>query len=73
MPRPAPAVTQLFHQDQAASEIATRPTPALVVVQAEEPKLAAATEHRVGEVPRVFPFVDEWAEFLVDEAADRIA
>ena len=59
--RPAAAVPELLHEDETAGEVAAGAAPALVVVEAEEPELAAAAEHVVGEVAGVLPLVDERA------------
>ena len=54
-------------------EVAAGPAPALGVVQPEEPELAAAAEHVVGEVSGFLPLVDVGPQLLVDEAAHRLA
>ena len=67
--RTAAGLTELFDEHDLGGEVTARATPLLGVVQAEEPELARASEHVVGEEALVLPLVDVRAQLGVDEAA----
>ena len=69
----AAAPGQLLDEHQPGGQVAAGAAPALGVVEAEEPELAAAPEHVVGEVTGVLPLVDVGPQLLVDVPADRLA
>ena len=69
----AAAAGELLDEDETGGQVAAGPAPALGVVEAEEPELAAAPEDVVGEEPGVLPLVDVGPQLLVDVAADRLA
>src|SRR5262249_50772845 len=65
------ASSELFDEYDPRGEIATTPTPALGIVEAEEPELAATAKQRVGEIARDFPLFDVRTDLSLDKATHR--